>query len=339
MSSRSKAAVFIGDMRLGTNSRSIFDGLVRCGFETTAVDVSRSVSPKVGSALWRSIRDKRKVTPDENERLRQELLTISAAGKPDLVLAVKSVLYDQNIILDMTGKRVHLSFDDVSNPDNISPQYLAAEAGWDLIATTKRHNIPELQQRGVKSSLFIWGAYDPKYRQNRKPVLQRDFNAGFIGAARPDRTHLPRILRQLHPELCTVIYGPRWRRSYPFGLRGVEIRPNVTRESFTDAANSIQVGLVLLNSDNRDQHTNRTFESPATGQMVLAQRTPEHEELFDDGREALFFSSLEEIPGLVLQISKQPHRLQAIAEAGFRKVVGGRNTWSDRVEEIVSHVL
>lgn len=330
--------LFIGDLTVGCNSRSLLEGFNAEGHTVWPINTSRSVRPPRGSALWRSIRELRSVTGEENVRVLSHAEEICRQHSPDIILAVKTVAYDQARLLGMPAKhRVHLSYDDVSNPDNISPQYLAYEHAWTSVVTTKRHNVPEMIERGVKDVIYVWGAYDPRFRFISTPVNARRFRLGFIGAARPDRIDLPKRFAAASPGSC-VVYGPRWRRHYPFGVRGVRIRSNVLAEHYTLAANSIRVGLVLLNSENRDLHTNRSFETPATGQLVLAQRTVEHAEMFDEEREAMFFDDLDEIPDILAQLTGSPGLLEKIALAGHRRITSHPNTYQDRARQIISHI-
>ncbi|GAB4099237.1 hypothetical protein GCM10028789_14010 [Sinomonas halotolerans] len=103
---------------------------------------------------------------------------------------------------------------------------------------------------------------------------------------------------------------------------------------YTIVANSIKVGLVLLNSENRDQHTNRSIETPAVGQLVLAQDTVEHRELFTHGESALLFSSLEGAIRLAQQMREDPWTAARIAAAGTEKIRYGAHTYRDRAVQL-----
>lgn len=330
--------LIVGDMNLGTNSRSLADGFKANGHETRCIDTSVSTAPPKGSPLWWSLRNFGHVTSSENNRVRQELSAATDAFHPDMMLAIKTVAYDQGIFLEaIIPKKLHLSFDDVSNPDNTSPNYLRRENEWDLIITTKRHNIQELCARGAQDVLFMWGAYDPQIHRNVVPLHERKYDIGFIGAARPDRAELPRQFAR-HAPTAGAIFGPRWRRHYPFGVRGVTVRGSAAGSSYAAAANSFRIGLVLLNSDNRDQHTMRTFETPASGQAILAERTDEHMELFEENESAIFFAGLDEAWEKLRWLLSNRALLGRIASAGHRITTEGRHTYRDRAQEILNYV-
>jgi spore maturation protein CgeB len=77
---------------------------------------------------------------------------------------------------------------------------------------------------------------------------------------------------------------------------------------------------------------------PACGQVVLGERTSEHLEMFDEGTEALFFSSRIEMWEKVQFLLDNPSVASDIASAGHRRITGGLNTYRDRAAEIIYHL-
>lgn len=330
--------IVLGHMSPGSNSRSLADGFIAAGNDVRCVDTSFASFPRVGSRLWATKKVLQRVTKQTDEKVRSDLRQAEDGFGPDLLVAIKTVMFDQGTFLgSKAARRVHVSFDDVSNKDNVTPSYLAGESSWDAIVTTKRHNISELESRGARRVISIQGAYDPTYQRITVPYRMRPHAVGFIGAARPDRSHLPTEMASRMPEEG-IVYGPRWERHYPQGLQGVTIRPNVELSEYTSAANSIRMGLVLLNSDNRDTHTMRSYETPACGQLFLGQRTEEHASMYEEGREALFFDTWEELWWKAEAGLRDPDRMERMAEAGHRRLTEGKNTYADRAREIVMAV-
>ena len=50
----------------------------------------------------------------------------------------------------------------------------------------------------------------------------------------------------------------------------------------------------MLGKGNRDRHTTRSFEIPAIGGLLCAERTDEHRESFEEGMEAVFWNDAKE---------------------------------------------
>jgi len=328
--------VVVGDMSKGSNSRSLAEGFLGHTAQLALVDTSSVTSAGIGSAAWLY----KKAYSESSPRLTRQILehygqTIRRLN-PDLVLCIKTIDFDQSHLLDV-GKAIkcHLSFDDVSNPENISSKYLEFESAWDIVFTTKRHNIPELQDRGVRSPRFIYGAYDPKIHFSQKSYSGRKYAAGFIGAARSDRIALPKVLAKSFPKQ-SVVCGPRWRRTYPIGIPDLDLFNARYGEAYKLLASQIQAGVLLLNSANRDTHTNRTFEIPAAGQLIIGPTTFEHLELFENGKEGIFLDrfSVEDISKM-LDVTGDVKLMAKIAGAGQRRLLEGHHTYGDRALEIL----
>ncbi|MDU0326864.1 glycosyltransferase [Microbacterium sp. KSW2-21] len=253
----------------------------------------------------------------------------------DLLLAIKTIYFNQRMLLEIpAAKRVHYSFDDVSNRRNLSSGYLRHEKLWDLIGTTKQHNVMEIEARGG-NPLFQWAAYDPRLHKRETDFLDRKYAIGFVGAMREDREGLPDFMAHASGRDNAVIAGPRWNRRYPDGHPGIDMLPAQMGPAYTRLANDVQGGLVLLNSENRDQHTNRSIETPATGQLVIAEDTEEHRQLFSDGTSALLFSSLSEAAERIREMRHDRHRASRIAQEGYRRISAGGFTYKDRASELL----
>jgi hypothetical protein len=80
------------------------------------------------------------------------------------------------------------------------------------------------------------------------------------------------------------------------------------------------VTLGFLSHQNRDLVTTRSFETPACGGLFCAERTSEHQLLYEDGWEAVFWDSTEEC---ILQCNKllgDPELRQKICTTGAQHV-------------------
>lgn len=106
----------------------------------------------------------------------------------------------------------------------------------------------------------------------------------------------------------------------------------VYADDYARAVTGAKIGLGLLRRVSPDQHTTRTFEIPACGSMLLADRTDEHRELFAEGEEADFFSSESEVVDKVkFYCGNEPARAR-IAQAGYRRCIDGRYAYVHRLK-------
>ncbi|MGK5444567.1 CgeB family protein [Micromonospora sp. URMC 105] len=203
--------------------------------------------------------------------------------------------------------------------------------------TTKRHNVPELLARGVSNVEFVFSAYDPAWHHISYRRSPRKWSIGFVGNYRPDRVEIFRTLGSEFPDQC-AIYGPYWRRQLPRGIPGVHLSGARYAEDFSTTVSEIVANLVLLNSDNRDTHTCRSFEVPAAGGLFVGEKTHEHEELLTDEKECFLFSSEQDLIEILHRIRRFPETAQQIAAAGHRRVTTSGHTYADRARQIMQRL-
>lgn len=124
------------------------------------------------------------------------------------------------------------------------------------------------------------------------------------------RRHL--ILRQLAGKASFRIHAdPVLSRC----LQGGE----VYGDDYARALSGAKIGLGFLRVVWPDQHTTRTFEIPACGSMLLADRSDEHREFFTEGFEADFFSSEVEFIDKAIFYAENETARSRIASAGHER--------------------
>ncbi|PXW35276.1 UNVERIFIED_CONTAM: glycosyl transferase family 1 [Williamsia faeni] len=330
--------LFVGDDWVGSNARSLADGFRQAGHVVDVVDSSRVTLPTRLSPPWLYAKVSGRRASWTTAAVQDEIETAAAVIKPDILFCYKTIHLDQGRLLNVpAGLHVHYSADDVSNPYNTTPEYLASESRWDSIVTTKRHNVPEIIERGGKHVTFVLSAYDPAWHLPCAARTTRRFQVGFIGSRRPDRVDLlHRLAKQFRGNM--YLAGPGWQRD-PLVLKSsATVAGPQYGQDFSVAIAPVTANLILLNSDNRDTHTCRTFEVPAAGGLFVGERTPEHLELLDDGTEALLFSDEAELESQLHRCTRSPAEVTAIAEAGYRRIAGGGHRYVDRAREILADV-
>lgn len=327
--------LFAGDDWYGSNARSLADGFRMAGHDVIVVDTTAVTLPKRGTPAWWYAKATKRRDPRTIEHVHAQLDAVATEFRPDLLFCYKSIYLDQDRLLNVPAAiRAHYSADDVSNPYNTTPAYLAAEAGWDAIITTKAHNVSEIEARGGRNVMFVFSAYDPAWHHPAARRGDARYAAGFIGAMRPDRTELLAGLAARYRD-DFFLAGPGWRRSPKISATRAVLAGAQYGEHLSAAIARVRANLVLLNSDNRDTHTCRTFEVPAAGGLFVGERTVEHEALLTDGEEAFLFDTQEELVEIIDRCSSEPKLAEAVAERGYRAITQGNHSYRHRAEEMV----
>lgn len=331
--------LFVGDLTPGHCASSLVDGFCKLGIEIRTLDTSSYMRKRIGSKDWVYHKIFHEPSESWKSSFTRRIKEVTADWTPNILFCINTIHIPQEYFSSIDcDLRVHLSFDDVSNPSNLTKDYLDHEKSWDIIFTNKIFNIDELNKRTKAKVIYFDNAYNEKIHFSTIPFANRKWNVGFIGAHRPDRHELPSLL------LCSgvtnpIIAGPRWRRYYPLGVPGIVFLPELLDGEYTDVGNQIKIGLCLLNSENRDRITTRSYELPALGQLVVGLETDQHLELLENGKEAFWFKSLDDIFNFCREIQSREREFAQIALAGTRRIKSGKNTYFDRAREMYVNFL
>ena len=93
-----------------------------------------------------------------------------------------------------------------------------------------------------------------------------------------------------------------------------------------------------MRKTNRDLQTDRSIEIPACKGFLLAERSEEHERLFVDGKEAVFFDSTEDLLKKIRYFLAHDQERKEIATAGYQKCKNADYTHQNRMRFMLNCV-
>ncbi len=282
----------------------------------------------------------------EGDRLRHVARLRSAvdAHNPRLIVVQKGLHLGQDDIRDLRGTDraiVNVNHDDFFShyPLNWSRVQRAAIPAYDAILTTREVNVDEIRPLNPNVEFFPF-AYEPAIH---RPVPIPPEEAGiwnadvaFVGTYAPLRTALLEHLVSTVPAKYSI-WGTGWhhlKKNSP--LRPyVHFRPIVLDE-LCKATGGAKISLGFLRKENRDDYTQRTFEIPACGGLLLAERTARHAAFYREGIEAEFFdpNSPAELCDKVRALLSDDARRMGIRDAGREAVARSDQTYDDRARRI-----
>jgi spore maturation protein CgeB len=277
--------------------------------------------------------------------LNRAILIEARSFQPALTFFVKAAHIFPETLQSLAGisSRFVYMNDDMFNPANQTPTFAATIGLFDCILTTKSYNVREFQAGGAPRAVYIPNAYDPRIHFPAQPSSAEQRKMGgdvaFIGTFRPSRADLlERIAR--YREFKFNVWGGGWRKMARFDnlhkrhawhhLRSC-VRPHeLWCADMGKAIQSNSVILGLLHHLNRDLQTSRSFEIPACGGFMLAERTEEHRMYFEEDKEAVYFDCFEElISKLRFYVAHDGPRLR-IARAALRRCEQSPYRYVDR---------
>jgi len=203
--------------------------------------------------------------------------------------------------------------------------YLAAVREYSLLVVVRDCNIAEARSLGARKVLRVFRSADEVAhapRDLRASDLEKWSNQFvFVGTWMPERG--PFMLDLIRRNVPIAIYGNSWNRAREWPAIKQSWR-GPARDAPDEYALTIQcakICLGLLSKGNRDFHTTRSMEIPYLGSLFLAERTPEHQFLYREDQEAVFWSNLAECAEKCLTLLGDDERCSAIAAAGRARCI------------------
>jgi hypothetical protein len=338
--SNTLSLVFVGHGGMGSNALSLYKGLTIAVKDSRMVDTRYFDTPPRFS-LRRVLR---RLLPNIYGRIASKILELLITKlvrdvQPDIFMVFKGNYVNYSTLKKIHALKVHYHPDDSTNDVNRTSIFHKAEMFYDVHFTSKRHNVPEIIERTKKNVHFIWYAYDQDWHFRKMPLNFHSprYLLGFIGHMRADRIDLINRLANQYGKNFAIT-GLNWRR-IPDLRQKASLFPPAYGEKFSAFIAESPIQLGLLNSDNRDQHTARSFEIPAAGGLLIAEDTPDHRELFGTGENALFFNGVKDLEQILAWVKSHPKEATEIAENGFQHITSNQNTWLDRSFEILSKLI
>ncbi len=333
--------LLVGDLSSYARTRQRFLAMQDLGHSVKGlswVPLETESDPSYRAKLWERIR--RKVGyPVDLVGLNKKLLPAIAEYQPDLLWVEKantiwSSTYQKIKFYFPELKIVYYSEDDIYVPNN-RPVYLRQSLSlFDVVFTTKPRNLKELPTLGARKVFCVFQAYDRNvHRPIHVTVEERQIwgaEVSFVGMFERDRAETILFLAQ--QGIKVRVWGfnwQSWQHKHPNLL--VEGKP-VLNENFVKVINSTQINLNFLRKANRDQHTSRSLEIPACQGFMLAERTEEHLQLFEEGKEAEFFNCPDELLEKVKYYLAHEEERQRLAEAGFKRCLESGYSHHERLK-------
>ncbi len=218
-------------------------------------------------------------------------------------------------------------------------RFLSAIPLYDIHFVIREQNIQELKEKGARRvERFHKGFHPDIHRQVCTDPGDPVYDVFFAGHCEPKREKdIVFLLQQGTPVTIAGHSGIDWKR------RGRHW--NTIRQSFIDggfygteystALSSAKIALCFYSQWNRDTENSRMYEIPACGTFMLAERNRENVKMFEEGREAEYFSSQKELLEKVKYYLSHPDERRRIAEAGRERCMKSGYSYHERLKKML----
>lgn len=228
--------------------------------------------------------------------------------------------------------KIFYSIDDQFNPANKGKNFDSLIKLYDVIITSKSFNVGEYEEKySLTNVMYLPQAACPS---EFFPINHEKRNVcTFTGFYEMERFV---SISKLAANVPVCVYSDDLRWKNDPRIRLGEGRWGA-RYNETIAESVINLG--FLRKENRDQHTQRSIEIPMAGGLLLAERTSEHLELFEEGKEAEFFESDSELIEKSTYYCANPKMAHKIGRSGRKRCFDSGYTYEDRLRKLFESIL
>ena len=296
------------------------------------------------------------------DEINATILRAAREFKPDLVWADKQEYLRAETIHDLRkigARTVHFTPDPYFSLDWKRTRLMDEAMGsFDVLVYCKSYERPQYESLGKPLVYMPLGYCDEVHRPLPSDDSRWKCAVGFLGGWEPRRERFLHAVTVAGIDL--KIWGGYWEflRDGKWTLRRqIILRQLAGKEKFRfhqdehlsrahqggevygdDYARALtgsEIGLGFLRKVCPDQHTTRTFEIPACGSMLLADRTEEHQEFFEEGKEAEFFDSPEELIEKLSFYSRNGSARKRVADGGYKRCKESGYAYICRMTEVL----
>lgn len=212
---------------------------------------------------------------------------------------------------------------------------------YDKYFTTNISNISELKSLGAKSvSLTQLGYNQNLFFPKEISIGERKrlgASVGFIGHWEPSTEDV--LFQELSRGTSIRIRGKSWVNATPNKNFKKFIESSfLSVNDYTSAIVATKINLGINSFQSRNKSSGRTFEIPASGGFLLAQRTHEHLSFFDEGIEAEFFDSSEELHDKIKFYLANDIARKKIADFGRLRCVNSGYSYQNLMVGLIDQV-
>jgi spore maturation protein CgeB len=332
--------LFIGENWHGSNATSCKRAFRHLGCDVLDVD-DYHFFPRWHSFRMRVLR--KIILPFIITEFGNYILRITQEFHPDLVFVFKGVMVKPEII-EYCKKAGARTFNFYPDWDfglffrHFGNDFNECMTTYDVLFTPKSYHIMPLKEIGAKRVVFLPYAYDPwcHYPVSLKPTELEEYQSDivFIGSWGQDRSDLLEQIVNNDFQYNLAIWGNRWENLKPHSpLRNFVKWKPAYGETQARIFAGCRIALAFIRSP--DLHTARTFEIPAYGAFMLAQRTLEQTRFFVEGEEFECFETADELRQKIEYYLNNEKKRRQIAQAGYKKVLEGGNSYIDRMQLVL----
>ena len=327
----------------GSTSRHRLMSLRRLGHDVVPFDMDPYI--QTGGRLSQWLRYRAMIGPTV-ARFNRDLIAVADGDKFDLAWFERPVFLWPRTLKIISERVIQTVQHNTDNPfgsrgDPGWRLFLKALPLFDVNLVPRKVSIAEYKAAGAQEVIYMHFAYDPAIHfppPDRWSDSDRPYDVSFTGSPYDRRPDLIRALWR-HHGIRVGTCGSRWDRVFTRKERDVFYDgPAAYNEAYRERIWGSKINLGFLTHSNNDQTARRWFEIAACGGFLLAERSAHAGDYFVDGREAAFFSSVDECAALIRRYLPDEAARAEIARAGHDRAVSSGYGNDARLGRVLSEL-
>ncbi len=327
--------LFLGDIAWGTQCLQRFDAIRMHVGHGYGVDTRMFAGDGFSRGLWAKVQIRAGLGPAV-KRTSDGLLREAARYRPQVVWVESGLCLSQEAIMEVKSRYstvfVHFTADSLLAPGWNNRCFPRALPRYDLCIGIKAREREMYKAKGARRLLVVRRGYDPRINRpvelGPEDLLHYGCDVSFAGQRMEARARS--LVQVVEKAPCRLnLYGRQWAK----GATGKTLAPFskgwAYAEDYNKALCGSKIALGFLNREVGDTYTGRSIEVPAARTFMLAERTDDHLELFQEDVQAAFFGSDEELVEKVRFYLSRDALREKIALAGHQRIRDLQVTWSD----------
>lgn len=353
--------LYLGDLRSGQTALMRMRALERLGHSILGIS---TMDPWMRASWLECQVQRRTESGSIVDGINLTVLNTARQFRPDIVWADKQEflrIETIDALRDLGARLVHFTPDPYFTLTWKRTRTMdEAFRHFDVLVYCKAYEKSKYQALGKPAIYMSLGYCDESHRPSNSADPRWTCDVGFLGGWEPRREHmlqdiaLTGVSLKFRGSHWDFVSDGKWSLRRLISLRRlagkmVAIKRNdilapmwcgeeVYGADYASALSGAKIGLGFLRHIVPDQHTTRSFEIPACGSLLLADRTDEHRELFKEGTEAEYFGSSEELCDKVQFYSRNEPARRRVAEAGHRRCADGKYAYIHRLNTTIEAI-
>jgi spore maturation protein CgeB len=333
---------------IGSGAYFYAKAIEKSGYELLRYDDHTCLYKYKNNFFYKAIRklNKRLVLSYDQKKHFSDFFTFASLHKPDIIIILKGLFLNNENIKHL--KRVSkfvivINHDDYFslNNNNFNSIQLDALSAYDHVFVTRLVNLDEIKRYNKNVDLLLF-SYDSDVHTIHK-LESNDFekymtDVLFIGTYEKSRAkYLENLISNTNFTLS--IYGQQWQKLDKNSIlrKCIKSYNGIWMEEMAKAIQVASITLGFLRKENRDEYTQRTFEIPACGGLLLGENTNFQKSILIENTEAFYFdiNISNDLEHKINFILNNPEIARNVRIAGNSKIKKGEYNYTDKIKQII----